>query len=264
MAAAEDSGYPRIGIAGVNAAFTGATPDVLAQALSNRRVVFVWPPAFLYYNTALNVTQRVDGTYFAAGCAGVLANNKINRGLTRSQVRTFAGIPADQLVTMTTPNKNFWSSKGVLVAEIDRTSRLVVRHGVTTGNFSTIQDREISIVREEDSVFENIQLALIQADLIGDPITEDTALSVKGIVQGAGDGAGRRDHPGLHQPDGPAAGLAFGGPDSDPGHLPVAADVPDELHHRAHDHRPDQREHRCHDRYRRIGRGVIATSSKGS
>jgi hypothetical protein len=181
---AETEGFPRTAIFGLPSAFTGETPDILAQQIDYRRVVMTWPNQFLFYNSLVNQTQTLDGIYFAAACAGVLANQSMNRGLTRSQIRSFTGIPAAVLRNMSTSNKNTWSSKGVAVAEIDRNGRLVVRHGVTT-DVSTVQNRELSIVRCQDALFNLIQTSLTQADLIGDPITATTALSVKGIIAGA-------------------------------------------------------------------------------
>ena len=181
---AESEGFPRIAIVGLPEAFTGETPDVLAQQIDYRRVVLVWPPSFLYYNAVVNATQTLDGIYFAAACAGVLANQDVNRGLTRAQIRSFSGIPAAVLANMSTSNKNTWSSKGVSVAEVDRTQRLVVRHGVTT-DVSSVQNREISIVRCQDALFQLISVSLNQADLIGDPIEVNTPLAVKGIIAGA-------------------------------------------------------------------------------
>lgn len=184
LSAAEDEGFPRMAIMGLPQAFTGETPDVLAQQLDFRRVVLVWPQAFLYYNSVINTTVVLDGIYFAAACAGVLANQSVNRGLTRSNIRSFSGIPVSVLSNMSTANKNTWSSKGVSVAEVDRTGRLIIRHGVTTDP-SSIENREISVVRCQDALFNLLLSSLSQADLIGDPITANTPLSVKGIIAGA-------------------------------------------------------------------------------
>jgi hypothetical protein len=181
---AEQEGFPRTAIFGLPAAFAGETPDILAAQVNYRRVVMTWPNQFLYFNSLVNQTQTLDGIYFAAACAGVLANQSMNRGLTRSQIRAFTGIPAAVLANMSISNKNTWSSKGVAVAEIDRNGRLVVRHGVTT-DVTTVQNRELSIVRCQDALFNLIQTSLTQADLIGDPIIDTTALSVKGIIAGA-------------------------------------------------------------------------------
>jgi hypothetical protein len=184
LVTAEADGYPRIALVGLPQAFTGTGPDVLATQVAYRRIVLVWPQAFQFYNSINNVTQTVDGIYFAAACAGVLAGQAINRGLTRSQIKNFSGIPLAVAQTLTGTNKNLWSSKGVSVAEVNRNSQLVVRHGVTT-DVSSVQNREISIVREQDALFDLIQISLNQANLIGTPIIATTAMSVKAIISSA-------------------------------------------------------------------------------
>lgn len=184
LQAAEAEGFLRLGLFGVAQQFQGVTPDVVARQINNRRVIVVWPQAFLYYNSLINATQLLDGYFFAAACAGKLAGQNVNRGLTQSQIRSFSGIPATVVNTMTTANKNSWSSSGVSVAEIGRSGQLVIRHGVTT-QVDFTQNREISIVREGDAIVNLIQTALNQAGLIGDPITVDTPYSIKAIIAGA-------------------------------------------------------------------------------
>lgn len=178
---AEANGQPMIALVGLPQAFTGATPDTIATAVANRRIILTWPQAFLFYNGIINNTITLDGIYFAAAAAGLLANNQFNRGLTRAQINGFSGISAAIQQTMTNTAKNLWSSKGVSVAEIDRNNNLVIRHGVTTDP-SSVQNREISIVREEDALFDLIQVSLNQAGLIGQPIVAQTPLAVKGII----------------------------------------------------------------------------------
>lgn len=184
LQAAENDGLYRIGIFGVDRQFQGVTPDVLAKQSNYRRIVLVWPQTFLYYNSLINMTQVLAGYFFAAACAGKLADQDINRGLTQSQIRSFTGIPAAVVSGMSKVNKDAWSGSGVSVAEIGRSGQLVIRHGVTT-QIDSIQNKEISIVREGDALVNLIQTALIQADLIGDPITIDTPMSIKAIIAGA-------------------------------------------------------------------------------
>jgi hypothetical protein len=181
---AASSSKPRVAIAGLPSGFSGSTPDVVAGAVASRRIVLTWPQSFNYFNPVLNATTTVDGMYFAAACAGYLANHAPNQGLTRAQLRGFTGIPLTQLQADTATNKNLWSSKGVAVAELNRLGQLIVRHGVTT-DVSNIGTRELSVVRCQDTLFELIQVTLDQAGLIGSPITAQTALQVKGLVAGA-------------------------------------------------------------------------------
>lgn len=178
---ADADGYPMLSFVGLPGAFSGATPDAISSAIVNRRVVLFWPQSFLYYNPVTNTTIDLDGIYFAAAAAGFIANAPFNQGLTQQQITNIAGISATVQSTLTTANKNAWSAAGVSVAQIDRNGRLVIRHGVTT-DFSAVQNREISIVREEDALFDLLQVSLNQAGLIGSPIISTTTLSVKGII----------------------------------------------------------------------------------
>lgn len=181
----EDNGFPRVGIFGVGSGFSDSvTPDTVAALFNSRRAVFVWPKELLYYNNLTNSTLTVGGTYLAAACAGILANNPVNQGLTRRQVRSFAGLTLKAVQSSTEANKNVWSAAGVAVAEINRIGQLVIRHGTTTDT-SAITDRELSIVRCQDALFNLIQQSVEQADLIGTPITADTPLTVKSLISGA-------------------------------------------------------------------------------
>jgi hypothetical protein len=181
------NGVPRNSIIGVPSTFdSNVTPDQIAALFTYRRVLFVWPNKLSYFNQFSNPpsTLTLGGSYLAAACAGVLCANPVNQGLTRQQVYSFSGIDATIASTLTTLNKNSWSSKGVSVLEKNRAGQLVIRHGVTT-DVSSITNREFSVVRAGDSLFTTIQTSLESAALIGTPITADTTLSVKGILAGA-------------------------------------------------------------------------------
>jgi len=181
----DNNGTPRVAIVGVPADFSDSvSPDTLSTSFSYRRVVFVWPKEFLYYNSITNVTITVGGSYLAAACAGILANNSVNQPLTKRQIRSLTGLTLKAAQNNTVTNKNFWSSKGVAVAEISRLGQFVIRHGVTT-DMSTVVTRELSIVRSQDSLFNIVQESLEQAGLVGTPIIDTTALSVKAIVSSA-------------------------------------------------------------------------------
>lgn len=181
----EADGFPRVGILGVGSGFSDSvTPDTIATTFAYKRAVFVWPKELLYYNNLTNQTVTIGGSYLAAACAGVLANNNVNQGLTRRQIRSFAGLTLKAAQSSSVSNKNVWSAAGVAVAEVNRLSQLVIRHGTTTDP-SSVTNRELSIVRSQDALFNIVQQSLDQAGLIGAPITEDTTLQVKSIIGGA-------------------------------------------------------------------------------
>jgi hypothetical protein len=180
----EDAGYPRTALVGIPSDFsTAITPDIIAGQLNYRRIVLLWPNQYTYYNSVLNTTVLISGVY-AAAAAGLLANQPINTGLTRRQLRSLTAISPAALLTETSSNKDYWSSKGIAVVEPNRQGQLVVRHGVTT-DMSSVVNRELSIVRCQDALFTIVQQSLDQAQLIGTPITMNTPLAVKGIITGA-------------------------------------------------------------------------------
>lgn len=181
----DSDGFPRNAIVGLSDSFdSSVTPDQVAVAFGYRRVVLVYPNRLNYYNAVVNTTQILGGQYLAAAAAGFLANSPTSQGLTKQQVYSISGIASDIAAQQTQANKNLWSSKGVSVLEPNRSGQLVFRQGVTT-DVSSVTSREFSIVRCQDDLFGEIQISLEGADLIGTPITVNTPLAVKSIVQGA-------------------------------------------------------------------------------
>jgi hypothetical protein len=84
---------------------------------------------------------------------------------------------------MTKSFMDLLSKSGVLVLQRDRAGRLSVRHGITT-DVSSMTTREISIIRIADTLFQNIQQGMDNANLIGEPIDEEMPTRVKGALQG--------------------------------------------------------------------------------
>jgi hypothetical protein len=184
---ADTEGVPRNAIFGVPEDFDpSVTPDQIASLFAYRRVVVVWPNVLNYYNSAASGAPliKIGGSYLAAACAGVLANNITAQGLTRRQIGVISGIDASIVSQQTTSNKNSWSSQGVSVLELNRSGQLVIRHGVST-DMSSILTQEFSIVRCQDELFKEIEQTLESSGLIGTPIDSTTLLGVKGLVAGA-------------------------------------------------------------------------------
>lgn len=181
--AASDDDRFCVGIFGVETD-VATDPVTLAAAAASRRVVFAHPNRLLYFNGETNQTFEVGGYYLAAAYGGQLISRLPQHGLTRKSIRGFAGIPGEVVATMTRSTKNTWSDGGVAVAEMDRDSRLIVRHGVTTDP-STVLTREVSVVRGRDAMVAGVRASLDRSGLIGSPIDQDTVLRVKGVVDGA-------------------------------------------------------------------------------
>lgn len=181
--AASDDDRFCVGVFGVETD-VATDPVTLAAAASSRRVVLAHPNRLLYFNGETNQTFEVGGYYLAAAYGGQLISRLPQHGLTRKSIRGFAGVPGEVVATMTRSTKNTWSNGGVAVAEVDRDSRLVVRHGVTTDS-STVLTREVSVVRGRDAMVAGVKTSLDRSGLIGSPIDQDTVLRVKGVVDGA-------------------------------------------------------------------------------
>jgi hypothetical protein len=179
-------GLFRIGIYGADKASTTA-PDTLAASVGDARVVEVWPNQLLFNNGASNQNVTVGGYCLAAACAGILASNLPQQGLTKQNVSGFAGIPLVVLALMTPSYKNQLSAAGVSVVESVPPGILQVRHGVSTLSTSVLT-REISVTRASDFMLEGIIGSLNAAGIIGSPITVTTQPNVHSIVQSALDG----------------------------------------------------------------------------
>lgn len=184
--AASLAGFRRVAIVGLDQRYRTSADRManLARGVQNSRVMLAFPNALNYYNGGNNTTVVVDGFYLAAAYAGRLSALRIQDALTRKIVRGFAGIaPAVPQTTRTRQAKDTMSSAGVAVTEIDRSNRLVIRHGTTTDRTS-LTSRELSVVRARDALFNLMQDGVDEAGLIGTPIDNQTPIRVKGVISG--------------------------------------------------------------------------------
>jgi hypothetical protein len=184
---AEQDGYTRIALLGFDKAFAPTAPELaeLARSISSKRVVISWPNQVNIYNGVTNVASTIDGFYLAAALAGLMSAQLPQIPLTRKYPKSFTGMPPAVLGQLTRSVKNQLSSAGVCVTEVDRSNRMVVRHGLTSYFAGGILNREISLVRAQDSLYNLMLDTLTSAGLIGTVITAQTPLQVKGIVVGA-------------------------------------------------------------------------------
>jgi hypothetical protein len=180
-------GILRMAICGLDQTYVGSIANVaaLASGISSSRIVLAYPNMMEYYNGVLNQTMTVDGYYLAAGFAGVLAVQDAQMPLTHKVVTGFSGITPSALRALTPTNKDTLAVGGVCVVEPDRSNRIRVRHGITTNYAGGILNREISLIRSQDALYNLLQDTMETSGLIGIPITDTTALQVKSIVAGA-------------------------------------------------------------------------------
>lgn len=178
-------GFGRMAFVGLetNYAVTDRGFDALATSIGSKRTVLAYPNQLSFYNSLLSQTTVVSGYYLAAAMAGRLAGGDVERGLTKVEVTGFNGIPAVLAQQQTNTFKNSLSKAGVAVAEVLQTGALSIRHGVTT-DMSSLTNREISLVRIGDVLFELVQTGMDAAGLIGQPIDADMTTKVKGALTG--------------------------------------------------------------------------------
>lgn len=181
---ASNNGYGRIGFFGTPRNYEESTQpmDVFAETLGSKRIVLAYPTTLQVFNGSTNQTADVAGCYLAAAMAGLLSALPTNTGLTNQRISSFSGLNSAIAQKMTTLFKNTLSSNGVAVAELNQISLLRVRHGVTT-DMSALTTREISMIRIADALYEQVQLGMENAGLIGQPIDGEMVMRVKGALQ---------------------------------------------------------------------------------
>lgn len=177
------AGYARIGFFGCprNYSETDLTQESLAGSLDSKRVAVLYPHNLSMFNSMTNQITEVCGSYLAAGAAGRLTSLPTAQGLTKQAVSSFQGLPDSVKQKMTKAYKDLLSGSGVMVAEIDRLSRLSIRHGVST-DMSALNTREISMTRIADTLYALVQLGMEGADLIGAPIDAEMTSRVKAAL----------------------------------------------------------------------------------
>lgn len=181
---ASNEGFMRTGIIGLPMNYNeeDVSVDSLALNTGSKRVSIVYPPRMRMFSTAVNQSIEVSGAFLAAALGGRLSSLPVNTGLTRQLVSGFTGINSSILSDMTKSFKDQLSSSGVLVVEMDRLNRLLVRHGLTT-DMTSLTTKEISLVRINDGVHIGMQVGVENAGLIGAPIDAEMVIRVQGVVQ---------------------------------------------------------------------------------
>lgn len=170
-----------MGILGCDTSFES---DLLGQASGNSRLIVAWPSSLRYFIGTQNLTVDLHGGYLAAAYAGRLSGLTVQTPLTKKQIFGFSGVPLSVAQQMTPAQLNAKSQAGQCVTELTRNGQLRVRHGVTADAGSSIQRREISLIRARDRLMTMIGETVEGAGLIGTWIDADTPGRVKGVVGG--------------------------------------------------------------------------------
>lgn len=180
---ATKDGFPRIGMLGFEAAVT-TIPTVLLNSGGFRfkRLVLNYcvPGGMAYYSGAINRYLALGHQYLAVAAGGRLSASPPQQGLTAQPLNSFSGFSGAPLANR---DKDAYAAAGVCITEVDRNSQVVVRHGLTT-DVTSINTREISVIRGRDAMISLILNGLHQAKLIGSPVTVNTPISIKSVVSG--------------------------------------------------------------------------------
>ncbi len=189
MWAAYNDGFPRRGFFGLPRNYSEAdeSPQVFASNLASRRVTLVYPEVLYLFNTATSQTFQCSGCYLAVALGAILSSLPVSTGLTNQVIRGFAGLTQTEMSAMTNAFMNSLAAAGVTVCYMDRSltyaGTLTCRQGLTT-DMSAINFREISMVRQSDSLLLAIRQGLSGSGLIGQPITANTVTLVSEAVIG--------------------------------------------------------------------------------
>lgn len=179
---AASAGFPRIGFFGlpIDYSETSTPASAFAQAINDKRLVIAYPEIIQSYNSQTRQTFQASGCYLAVALAAMLSALPVNTGLTGQAVGGFT-LTANEIQAMTPAFMNTLGAAGVTVVYKNRQGALQVRQGLTT-QMSAINTREISLVRQSDSLLLLLQSGLESSGLIGSPITATMVATVQGAI----------------------------------------------------------------------------------
>lgn len=163
-----------VGLDGSTTAYSSSQRIVVANTLSERRMILVSPAKFQYFAPELNKYVTVGGQFIAAALAGITVKNNASWPLTRKILTSFT----DVLETQRDGEKMAEAQAGLCVVEKNKRSQIWVRHGVTTDP-TDIFTKEWSLVGQEDVMVYRIRDFLDADGLIGQPILPETIINTK-------------------------------------------------------------------------------------
>lgn len=169
-----------VGVDGSSTAVSTSTRIGYAQAIDNRRVMFVSPSKIKYFSTAANLEVTIAGYFMAAAVAGIAVSQGVSIPLTRKVLIGFTSIPE----VMSEQQKNTEATAGICVVEQLRSGQIRIRHGVTTDP-TDLYSREWTITGQEDRLAISVRNYLDASGIVGSVISETTLASVKAQVIGA-------------------------------------------------------------------------------
>lgn len=181
LATSAASGYYRVGIFGPPLG-AGSPVDLINNSgLSHRRLIVAYASeeGLIYQNLQGGNRLMLGHQYLAAAYGGLMAALPVQQSLTRQRISGFAGMGAG----LSTLTKNAYAAAGVALTEVDRQGRLIVRHGTSTDR-SDVATAEPSVTRARDAMVNLLYNGMDNSGLIGSPMDDNTAMSVKSVVAG--------------------------------------------------------------------------------
>lgn len=181
---AASQGFPRIGIFGLPRLYNETTTPVptFTSTINDMRLVAVYPEIISVYNNQTSQSFNASGCFMAAAVGGVLSALPVSTGLTGQTVRGFTLTQAET-ASMTSSFMNTLAASGACIVYRTWNGSYQVRHGLTT-NMSALNFREISMVRQNDSLMVAVQQGMQNSGLIGSPITASTVATVQAALTG--------------------------------------------------------------------------------
>jgi hypothetical protein len=180
---ASNAGYPRIGFFGLPRNYSENDEPIpnLCALLSSRRLVLAYPEIVIGFNSITNAIFNASGCYLAVALGAILSTLPISTGLTQQTLSGFGGLTQLEITNMTQSFMNSLASSGACIVFRRWDGVLVVRQGLTT-DMDTLNDREISMVRQGDILALLVTQGFTSSGLIGSPIATTSVATVQAAL----------------------------------------------------------------------------------
>lgn len=180
---ASNAGYPRIGFFGLPRNYSESDESIpsLTASLASRRLIIVYPEIVVAFNSITNSIFNASGCYLAVALGAILSTLPISTGITQQLVSGFGGLTQLEITNMTQSFMNSLGSSGTCIVYRRWDGALVCRQGLTT-LMDTLNDREISMVRQGDILMLVVLQGLTSSGLIGSPILTTSVATVQAAI----------------------------------------------------------------------------------
>ena len=180
---AANNGYPRIGIFGLPRNYSESAEPIttLAASLASKRIVLAYPEIVQVFNGMTGQVFNAAGCHLAVALGATLSSLPVNTGLTRQILDGFVGLTQGEIASMTTSVLNSLAAAGTCIVYQARTGALTCRHGLTT-DVSALNNREISLVSQADTLLTQVATGMENSGLIGQPITTEMPAIVESAL----------------------------------------------------------------------------------